>query len=309
MVVSWYEDLLTRFGQGMNVGRKANSGRNQMAKTALLGAGGKMGVRLSRNLENAGREVAHVEVSDAGRERLKAELGFDCVPLDDALKGADTIILAVPDRLIGKVLHEISPKLEPGMRVIMLDAAAPYAGELPDRPDLTYFVTHPCHPPLFNDETEEAARKDFFGGVLARQNIVCALMQGPEEDYAHCEDIARVIYAPVMRSHRCSVEDIAILEPAMSETIGATLSLALREAVDEAVRRGVPREAAHDFMLGHLNIELSIAFDQFPEGKFSDGALQAIEEARPVIFKEDWLENVFAPEAVLSSVKRICNPP
>jgi hypothetical protein len=35
----------------------------------------------------------------------------------------------------------------------MLDAAAPHAGELPERDDITYFVTHPCHPPIFNDET------------------------------------------------------------------------------------------------------------------------------------------------------------
>ena len=47
----------------------------------------------------------------------------------------------------------------------MLDAAA--AGEMPDRPDLTYFVTHPCHLPIFNDETTEAAKKDFFGGIAA----------------------------------------------------------------------------------------------------------------------------------------------
>ena len=33
-------------------------------------------------------------------------------------------------------------------------------------------------------------------------------------------------------------------------------------------------QAAHDFMLGHLNIELAIAFGAFPEGKFSDGALR-----------------------------------
>ncbi len=33
--------------------------------------------------------------------------------------------------------------------VLILDAAAPYADVLPkDRPDLTYFVGHPCHPPL-----------------------------------------------------------------------------------------------------------------------------------------------------------------
>ena len=66
-------------------------------------------------------------------------------------------------------------------------------------------------------------------------------MQGPEEHYALCEEVAREIYKPVMRSHRCTVEQIAILEPALSETVGATLALALREATDEAVRRGVPR--------------------------------------------------------------------
>ena len=61
-------------------------------------------------------------------------------------------------------------------------------------------------------------------------------------------------------------------------------------------------------MLGHLNIELAIAFGAFPEGKFSDGALHAIAQAEPVIFKEDWLDRVFAPEAVLQSVKDICHP-
>jgi hypothetical protein len=60
-----------------------------------------------------------------------------------------------------------------------------------------------------------------------------------------------------------------------------------------------------DFMLGHLNIELAIAFGVFPGGKFSDGALKAIDEARPVIFRDGWLEDVFRPEAVLASVQSI----
>ena len=111
---------------------------------------------------------------------------------------------------------------------------------MPERDDVTYFVTHPCHPPIFNDETDAAAKADHFGGVRARQHIVCALMQGPEEHYALCEEVAREIYKPVMRSHRCTVEQLAILEPALSETVGATLALALRKATDEAVRRGVP---------------------------------------------------------------------
>jgi hypothetical protein len=108
-----------------------------------------------------------------------------------------------------------------------------------------------------------------------------------------------------MRAHRCTIRDIAILEPAMSETVGATLALALREATETAVKHGVPREAAMDFMLGHLNIELAIAFGVFPDGKFSDGALKAIEEAKPLIFREGWLEDVFRPDAVLASVRSI----
>ncbi|MBV8243243.1 MAG: semialdehyde dehydrogenase [Hyphomicrobiales bacterium] len=280
-----------------------------MAKITLLGAGGKMGVRLSANLKGSRFDVDHVEISEAGRARLKRELGVECVEPGQAISSADAVIMAVPDRLIGKVLKSFVTSLRPGARVIMLDAAAPNAGELPEREDITYFVTHPCHPPLFNDETDPKARTDFFGGVSAKQHIVCALMQGPESHYAECEEIAREIYKPVMRAHRCTVEQLAILEPALSETVGATLALALREATDEAVRRGVPQQAAIDFIIGHLNIELAIAFGVFPEGRFSDGALQAIAKAKPILFRDGWIERVFSPEAVLQSVKEICDPP
>lgn len=280
-----------------------------MTTITLLGAGGKMGVRLARNLAGSRFAVDHVEVTEAGRERLLAATGARCVAAPEALARADVVIMAVPDRLIGSILAGFVADLRPGTAVIMLDAAAPHAGELPQRADVTYFVTHPCHPPIFNEETDLDAKHDFFGGERARQNIVCALMQGPEADYGLCEEIARVIFQPVMTAHRCTVEQLAILEPALSETVGATLAYALREATDEAVRRGVPKQAAIDFMLGHLNIELAITFGVFPGGRFSDGALQAIAEARPVIFQPDWLERVFAPAAVLASVRAICNPP
>ncbi len=278
-----------------------------MTKIALLGAGGKMGVRLASNLQGTRFDVAHVEVSEEGRARLKEAIGADCVDQAAALADADVILLAVPDRLIGQISHEIVNDVKPGAALIVLDAAAPHAGKMPERSDVTYFVTHPCHPSLYGFETDPEAQRDFFGGVHAKQAIVCALMQGPEEHYGLCEEVAKAIYAPVVRSHRCTVENIAVLEPAMSETVGATLCLALREAAEEAIRRGVPREAAMDFMLGHLNIELSIAFGIFPEGKFSDGALLAIEQAKAVIFKDDWLGEVFDPDAVMASVQSICD--
>jgi hypothetical protein len=278
-----------------------------MTKVALLGAGGKMGVRLSTNLQGSRFDVDHVEVSDVGRERLKNAIGVDCVDMDVALAQADVVLMAVPDRLIGKIAHQIIDKVRPGTALIVLDAAAPYAGEMPTRDDVTYFVTHPCHPPIFNDETEMKAKNDFFGGIHAKQHIVCALIQGPEEHYALCEEVARNIYKPVMKAHRCTLEGIAFLEPALSETVGITLCLAMKEAVDEVVKHGIDREAATDFMLGHINIGLSIAFGVFPEGKFSDGAIHAINQAKPEIFREGWLERIFNKEAVLKSVKDICN--
>ncbi|MCB2054794.1 MAG: NAD(P)-binding domain-containing protein [Geminicoccaceae bacterium] len=277
-----------------------------MTRIALLGAGGKMGMRLAANLQGSAYEVEHVEVSEEGRRRLQEKLGLTCVDADAALAGADVVLMAVPDALIGKIAHTFVDKLKPGTALIMLDAAAPHAGELPERRDVTYFVTHPCHPPLFKYEKSAEAQKDYFGGVAAQQAIVSALMQGPEEHFRLCEDIARTIYAPVMRAHRTTVEGMALLEPALSETIGATLVTALREATDAVVARGVPKEAAMDFMLGHLGIELAILFEEFP-GQFSDGALQAIAAAKPRLLKENWLD-VLEPEAVRASVEAICNP-
>jgi D-apionate oxidoisomerase len=136
-----------------------------MTAIALFGAGGKMGYRLASNLRGSRFSVRHVEVSDVGKGRLKSGFGIDTISADAALQGAEVVILAVPDTHIGKVAAGISGKLRAGTMVVALDAAAPFAGHLPARPDLTYFVTHPCHPPISNDETDMAAKHDHFGGV------------------------------------------------------------------------------------------------------------------------------------------------
>jgi hypothetical protein len=244
-----------------------------------------------------------VEVSEAGRERLKTGLGFDAVSPEAALDGADVVILAVPDTHIGKVAASIEKQLRPGTMVVALDAAAPFAGHLPNRPDLTYFVTHPCHPPIFNDETEMAAKRDFFGGVKAKQHIVSALMQGPEADYAKGEAIAKVIWAPVMRSHRVTVEQMALLEPGLSETMCASLLVAMRDGLDEVVRRGVDRQAALDFLLGHMNVLGAVIFGE-TQGVFSDACNKAIEFGKPVLMRDDW-KRIFEPDEIAASIKRI----
>ncbi|MGU3398925.1 phosphogluconate dehydrogenase C-terminal domain-containing protein [Brucellaceae bacterium D45D] len=274
-----------------------------MTAIALFGAGGKMGYRLSKNLQGSRFDVRHIEVSDAGKARLKNDLGIDTIDTDAGLEGAEVVILAVPDTIIGKVAASIVDKLKPGTMVVALDAAAPFAGHLPERADLTYFVTHPCHPPIFNDETDPAAKRDFFGGIAAKQHIVSALMQGPEEAYALGEEIAKVIWAPVMRSHRVTVEQLAILEPGLSETVAASLLVVMKQAMDECVRRGVPEEAARDFLLGHMNVLGAVIFGEV-EGVFSDACNKAIEFGIPALMRDDW-KNVFEPEEIAESIRRI----
>jgi hypothetical protein len=270
-----------------------------------MGAGGKMGCRITDNLMKLPEkyEMRYVEPSEPGIANL-AKRGLKPTPQAEALKDTDAVILALPDRLIGKITHEIVPLLKPGAMVIGLDPAAAYAGVMPVREDLTYFVSHPCHPPLFNDEATEEARTDWFGGVKAKHHIVNALYAGPEADYAKGDAIARDMYAPVMNSYHITVEQMAILEPALVETFAATCISAIKEAYDEAVKMGVPAEAAWEFLSGHARIEFAIIFGMagFP---FSDGAKLAIARAYEKIFQPDWKEKIMNLDALKLSVAEI----
>jgi D-apionate oxidoisomerase len=267
---------------------------------AVFGAGGNMGTRITNALKDEpGYRMLNVEKSEQGQTRLR-ERGLEVSEQEDALREADVVILAVPDTLIGEVAAEIVPTLKSGAMMICLDPAAPYAGKLPQREDISYFVTHPAHPPVFNDETNPEARRDFFGSGKAKQAIVNALMQGPEEDYARGEAIASKMWRPVLRSHRVTVEQMAILEPVLSETITVTCAVIMREAMDEAIRRGVPAEATRDFLMGHINIALAVAFDEI-DWDFSAGAKTAVREAKKDVFQPDW-KKVFEPESLRQSV-------
>lgn len=175
----------------------------------------------------------------------------------------------MPDTLIGKLANEISPLLKAGDTLTTLDAAAPFAGHLPARHGLVYFVAHPSHPPIFNDENSAEARRDFFGGAHAKQSITSALVQGTDADFELGEAVAKVIYQPILRTYRLTVEQMALLEPGLSETVCATLLDVMREAMDEVVARGVPKDAARDFLLGHMTTLAAVIFKEIP-GQFSD---------------------------------------
>ncbi len=273
-----------------------------MMTIAILGAAGSMGTKASQALqEDPDYEVLYVEATGKGQDLLR-QRGLEPTDWKAAAEQADVIILAVPDTLIGELSHQLVPLLKSGAMLMGLDPAAPYAGRLPEREDVSYFFSHPAHPPIFNDEQDPEARRDFFGGQ-AKQAIVNALVQGPEEDYAKGEQIACKLFGPILRSHRVSIEQMAILEPVLSETVCATCLTVVREAMDEAIARGVPAEAAKDFLFGHLNVELAILFDEI-DWEFSQGAKDAVTAAKSQLFQPDW-KKVFEPEQLLQSTREI----
>jgi D-apionate oxidoisomerase len=273
-----------------------------METVALFGAAGKIGTRIANSLRNTtDYRMLYVESGEVGMGRLR-ERGLTPTTPEEAVPEAGVVILAIPDVLIGKVAAELIPTLNSGTLVILLDPAAPHGGELPDRKDISYFLVHPCHPPIVCDEDSSEARMDFWGGK-ARQNIVCALMQGTESDYLKGERIARRAFAPVMNSYRVTVEQMAILEPALAETVVLTCQFVINEAIDEAARRGVPYQIARDFVLGHMKVNVGILFG-YIDAQLSDGAKLAVARAKENIFQPDW-KKVFEPENVLNEVKAI----
>jgi len=271
----------------------------------LLGAGGKMGGRLTDNLRHRPEySIDYVEVSDIGRKRV-AEQQIQVTNLGDAISRAQAVILAIPDSAIGKVTHEVMPQLRPGTMVFGLDPAAAYAEAMPIRPDLTYFVAHPCHPPLFTDTEAANSASDWFGGrgTLA-QSVVCALHHGPEKDYPIGEKLAADMFAPILRMHRISVEQMAILEPAIVESTMLTCVMIMKQAMEAAVKFGIPEQAARDFCLGHIRTELAIVFG-FAGFPVSDGAKQAVQQNMQRIFRDDWKDVISIP-ALRESVRDIC---
>ena len=275
-----------------------------MIKVALVGAGGKMGVRLTDNLKKSVYQMSYLEVSPEGIERVQnCGVSVSLNP-DEAIAHADIVILAVPDVLIKKVAHLYVPKMKAGAMGICLDPAAPLSGALPEREDIAYFASHPSHPSVFNWEAVQENQFDYFGGIAATQTIVCALIQGAEKYYVLGEHLAKTMYAPVSKSHRITLKDMGILEPALSETFCGAMITKMKEAVDIVVAKGVPKEAAYDFFLGHINIELALLFGQLPGGQFSDAAKKAIKIGDKLIFKDTWKE-IFEDKSIEEQIKAI----
>jgi hypothetical protein len=275
-----------------------------MQTVAVIGAAGVQGAQVSGRLIAAGTyEVLCVEAG-AGVERLQ-ERGLTATPLHEAAQRADAAIIAVPDELIATVAAEVVPVLAPGSLALVLDAAAPFVTELVPRDDVSLMITHPCHPSVFTTQLTADGHRDFAGGVTG-QDIMCCLVRGAEDHYATGVELARAMFAPVDTVHRITLEQFILLEPTMSETTAAMLLTVIREAMDEAIARGVPEPAARAFMYGHVGIELAIIFGEL-DAAFSTSAYLAIDRGRDLILAPNW-KQVFESGNVEAVAREIAAP-
>jgi hypothetical protein len=112
------------------------------------------------------------------------------------------------------------------------------------------------------------------------------------------------MFAPILRMHRISVEQMAILEPAIVESTMLTCVMIMKQAMEAAVKFGIPEQAAWDFCLGHIRTELAIVFG-FAGFPVSDGAKQAVQQNMQRIFRDDWKDVISIP-ALRESVRDIC---
>lgn len=274
-----------------------------MNKIALVGAGGKMGCRLTDNFLKCPQYVLdYLEVSERGIQNLKNR-NVVISNETEAIPSADVVILAVPDVTIGSVSDSIIPRMKGGAVVLTLDPAAPIGGVIHHRDDLGYVIAHPCHPSVFNWEPSEAAFRDFYGGISAKQSIVVAKMHGTEEQYFLGEKIAQDMYAPILHTYRITLEQMAILEPAMVETLAQTCMEVVKEGYDRIVELGVPEAAARDFVLGHLRIQMAVLFKEV-NGSFSDAAYKISKRAKPILFRENW-KRIFEMDDIREQVQDI----
>jgi ketopantoate reductase len=255
-------------------------------KIAVIGAGGKMGMRVSDNLVKTAHTVWYVENSPAGRERT-IDAGRELTDAATAVADADIVVLAVPDLALGPVTAELVPQLRAGAIVLTLDPAAAYAGLLTTREDVIQAVAHPCHPSIFLQREPPEQWADTFGGIAAPQDAIAAIESDDQAKKAIVEATVRAIYAPVIDVHWVTVKQLAQLEPTLVETVACMIGALLNEALHETVTTmGVPEAAARSILYGHTQVALANGLRG--DNPFSDACLIAMDYGRDKIIKDDW---------------------
>lgn len=258
----------------------------QLKTITVIGAGGKMGMRISANLQKSDYQVFYCESAPQAQEQVTAQ-GRELSAAESVVPVSDVVILAVPDIVLGKVSEIVVPRMKTGGILLTLDPAAAYANLIAQRDGIEYAVAHPCHPSVFLERYTMEEHADAFGGVAAIQHIAASYENGSDAQKAELSKVVSVMYGPVEEVHWVTVKQLAYLEPTLVETVACMVGDFMKEALDETVKHsGVPEAAAKAMLYGHIQIALAVAFRA--TNPFSDACMIAMEYGREKIVKPDW---------------------
>ena len=282
----------------------------QLKTITVIGAGGKMGMRISANFQKSDYQVFYCENSQKAQEQVSAQ-GRELSDAASVVPLSDVVILAVPDIVLGKVSEGVVPQMKAGAILLTLDPAAAYANLIAHRDGIEYAVAHPCHPSVFLERYTKEEHADAFGGIAAVQHVAASYETGSDEQKAELSKVISVMYGPVEQVHWVTVTQLAYLEPTLVETVACMVGAFMKEALDETVKHsGVPEEAAKAMLYGHIQIALAVAFRA--TNPFSDACMIAMEYGREKIVKPDWkqifdqkeLDIVIARMLKIDAIKR-----
>jgi hypothetical protein len=151
---------------------------------------------------------------------------------------------------------------------------------------------------------------DVFGtvvdwrGSIIREGQLLGKRKGIDVDWVAFADAWRGGYQPAMQRVRSGQIPWTNIDGLNRLILNDLILKIIREAMDEAIRRGLSEAAARDFILGHLNVELAILFNQLPGVRMSDAANKTVERAKKEIFAPDW-KKVFERDAIAENIRMI----
>lgn len=242
----------------------------ELKTITVLGAGGKMGMRISANIQKSAYQVFYCENSPRAQEQVIAA-GRELAVAEQVIPDSDVVILAVPDIALKVVSAQVVPQMKRCAILLTLDPAAAYANLIAKRDNIDYAVAHPCHPSVLLDRFTPEEHADAFGVVAAPQHVAASYETDSDQQKAVLAEVVKVIYGSVIDVHWVTVKQLAYLEPTLVETVNNI---------------GVPKAAAEAMLYGHIQIALAVAFRS--TNPFSDACMIAIEYGKENIIKPDW---------------------
>lgn len=167
------------------------------------------------------------------RELLAERHGITVVARNaEAVREAEIVVLAVKPQMLGRVMREIAPALQPGQVVLSIVAGA----------TLRTLGTGLAHRAVVRAMPNTPAQIRRGITVWAAADACTAAQR----------DLARRVLRALGREHEVEDEEFVAMATALSGT-GPTYLFAVMEAlIDAGVHTGFPRELAHDLVVATL---------------------------------------------------------